>query len=249
MDSWEISEAIFSIIHFTLFIKNMSPVPKTKISQEEYLVLERNSPEKNEFYRGEIFAMAGTWNNHNIITGNIIGEIHAFLKGKGCTIYPSDMRLHIPEISFYTYPDVMVVCGPKQFLDNKKDTLLNSGIIVEVLSPNTEGYDRGEKFRLYRSIASLQEYVLVDSRSYTLEKYARSVAGSWVLTDAQGLQASILLQTIEYNLKLEDVYAGVEDIAVWSSNRTSLIHRKHKAHQFRFGALYVFNLLRFRLVI
>jgi Uma2 family endonuclease len=192
----------------------MSAIPKTKISPEEYLVLERNSPEKNEFYRGEIFAMAGAGNNHNIIIGNIIGEMHAFLKGKGCTVYPSDMRLHIPENSLYTYPDVMVVCGPKQFLDEKKDTLLNPSIIVEVLSPNTEGYDRGEKFRLYRSIASLQEYIMVDSRSYTLEKYARNAAGSWVLTDAQGLQANILLQTIEYSLKLEDVYAGVEDIMI-----------------------------------
>jgi Uma2 family endonuclease len=192
----------------------MSAVPKNRITAEEYLLLERNSPEKNEFYHGEVFAMAGAGNNHNIITGNIIGEMHAFLKGKGCTVYPSDMRLHIPENSLYTYPDVMVVCGPKQFLDEKKDTLLNPVIIVEVLSPNTEGYDRGEKFRLYRGIASLHEYVLIDTRSYTIEKYARNAEGYWVLSDAQGLEASIELQSIGYTLHVNDVYAGVEDIII-----------------------------------
>lgn len=190
----------------------MTAIPKTKISPEEYLHLERTSKDKHEFFKGEIFAMAGAGNNHNIITANLIITIGSFLKGKSCTIYPSDMRLHIPENGLYTYPDLMVVCGPKSFLDEKKDTILNPVLIVEVLSPGTESYDRGDKFRFYRSIASLQEYLLVDSRQYNVEKYVKNELGEWVLSDSQDLQSSILLSSIGYTLALQDVYAQVEDI-------------------------------------
>jgi Uma2 family endonuclease len=190
----------------------MTAIPKTRLSEEDYLSIERNSLTKNEFYKGEVFAMAGAGNNHNIITANIIGEIHRHLRGKGCTIYPSDMRLHIPENSLYTYPDAMVVCGQKQFRDEKKDTLLNPVLIVEVLSPSTEGYDRGEKFRLYRSIASLQEYLIIDSQRYAVEKYQRNEEGYWVLTDAQDINSSLYLASIDFSLHLQDVYAGTEDI-------------------------------------
>jgi Uma2 family endonuclease len=191
----------------------MSAIPKTKISPEEYLVMERESPEKHEYYKGEIFAMAGAGNNHHIITANIIGEIHQYLKGKSCTVYPSDMRLHIPETGLYTYPDAMVVCGPKEFLDAKKDTLLNPVLVVEVLSLNTEAYDRGEKFRMYRSIPALREYLLVDSQRHSVELYRKNTEGHWVLSDAQHLESSIHLTSIDLTLVLPDVYAGVEDIA------------------------------------
>lgn len=123
------------------------------------------------------------------------------------------MRLHIPENSLYTYPDVMVVCGQKRFLDDKKDTILNPVLIVEVLSPNTEAYDRGEKFRLYRGIPLLQEYLMVDSRRYAIEKYRKNEEGYWVLSEAQDLQASINLSGIDFNLALQDVYAQVEDMS------------------------------------
>jgi Uma2 family endonuclease len=190
----------------------MSAIPKTKLNEDDYLSIERASPTKNEYYKGEMFAMAGAGNNHNIITANIIGEIHRHLRGKGCTIYPSDMRLHIPENSLYTYPDAMVVCGPKQFKDEKKDTLLNPALIIEVLSPTTEGYDRGEKFRLYRSIPGLQEYLMIDSQRYTAEKYQRNEEGHWVLTDAQDINSSLHLSSIGLDLLLQEVYVGTEDI-------------------------------------
>lgn len=191
----------------------MSAIPKTRLSPEDYLAMERTSIEKSEYYKGEVFAMAGAGNNHNIITANIIITIGSFLKGKSCTVYPSDMRLHIPQNSLYTYPDVMIVCGQKRFLDDKKDTILNPVLIVEVLSPNTEAYDRGEKFRLYRSIPLLQEYMMVDSRRCSVEKYSRNEEGSWVLAEAQDLQASIHLSCIDFDLALQDVYAQVEDIS------------------------------------
>jgi Uma2 family endonuclease len=123
------------------------------------------------------------------------------------------MRLHIPENSLYTYPDAMVVCGQKQFKDEKKDTLLNPVLIVEVLSPTTEGYDRGEKFRLYRSIPGLQEYLMIDSQRYTVERYGKNEEGQWVLTDAQGIQGALHLSSIGFELNLQDIYAGIEDIA------------------------------------
>jgi Uma2 family endonuclease len=192
----------------------MSAIPKTKLSEEDYLAIERDSPTKNEFYKGEIFSMAGAGNNHNIITANIIITIGGFLRGKGCTIYPSDMRLHIPENSLYTYPDAMVVCGQKQFRDEKKDTILNPVLIVEVLSPSTEGYDRGEKFRLYRSIPGLQEYLMIDSQRYVAEKYRKNEEEHWVLTDAQGINSFLHLASIGLEFALQDIYAGVEDIAV-----------------------------------
>jgi Uma2 family endonuclease len=190
----------------------MSAVPITKLSEEDNLALERSASIKSEYYRGEMFAIAGTGNNHNIITANVIITIGSFLTGKGCTIYPSDMRLHIPEDSLYTYPDAMVVCGQKQFKDEKKDTILNPVLIVEVLSPTTEAYDRGEKFRLYRSIPNLQEYLLVDSQRFSIEKSQRNEEGNWVLTDTQHTGSSLHLTSIDLQLKLQDVYAGVKDI-------------------------------------
>jgi Uma2 family endonuclease len=191
----------------------MSVIPKTKLSEVDYLAIERESPTKNEYYKGEMFAMAGAGNNHNIITANIIISIGSFLRGKGCTVYPSDMRLHIPENGLYTYPDAMVVCNPKQFRDEKKDTILNPVLIVEVLSPTTEGYDRGEKFRLYRSIPTLQEYLIIDSQQYTAEIYHKNREGHWVLTDAQDIHSSLPLASIMFELSLQDIYAGVDDMA------------------------------------
>jgi Uma2 family endonuclease len=108
----------------------------------------------------------------------------------------------------------MVVCGPKQFKDEKKDTLLNPVLIIKVLSPTTEGYDRGEKFRLYRSIPSLQEYLMIDSQRYTAEMYQRNEEGHWVLTDAQDINSSLHLASIGLELNLQDIYAGVEDISL-----------------------------------
>ncbi len=108
----------------------------------------------------------------------------------------------------------MVVCGPKQFKDDKKDTLLNPVLIIEVLSPTTEGYDRGEKFRLYRGIESLQEYLLIDSQRYTVEKYQKNPQGGWVLTDSQDVNSFIPLSSIDFKLYLQDVYAQEDDITI-----------------------------------
>ena len=190
----------------------MAVQPKAYLTSEEYLETERTATYKSEYYQGEVFAMAGAGNNHNIITSNLIISIGSFLRGKGCTVYPSDMRLHIPENGLYTYPDVMVTCGKKEFLDEKKDTLTNPVLVVEVLSNSTESYDRGRKFGFYRSIPTLREYLLVDSQRVSAERYLKNESGIWELHDSPGLGGALRLDSIDCELLLSDLYEGTEDL-------------------------------------
>lgn len=188
----------------------MAVQTKNYITPEEYLATEREAEFKSEFYQGEVFALAGAGNNHNIITANLIIALGVNFKGKKCRVYPSDMRLHIPLNGLYTYPDVLAVCGEKKFLDDKKDTLLNPVLIIEVLSSSTADYDRGTKFMLYRSIASLQHYLLVDSRSCHVEKFTKNHDGTWVLTEERNLNAVLTFSNPDFELSLEDIYDDAE---------------------------------------
>lgn len=173
-------------------------------------MIERAAPYKSEYYNGEIFALAGANKRHNMITGNIFAGLHTFLRGKECFVYQNDMRLGIPSKNLYTYPDIMVACGREQFLDEKQDTLLNPILIIEVLSQSTEGYDRGDKFALYRTIPTLQEYMLVAQHRPSVEKFHKNEEGLWVLSEASGIEGTIELISIKCTLTLRDVYAEVE---------------------------------------
>lgn len=188
----------------------MPTQPRRFLTPEEYLMIERVAPYKSEYYSGEMFALAGANDNHNTIAGNIFAALHAFLKGKKCFVYQNDMRLGILSNDLYTYPDVMTICGRKQFLDENHDTLLNPILIVEVLSPSTESYDRGDKFAHYRTISTLQEYVLIAQDKPHVEKFRRNEEGLWVLSEASGMEGTIELTSIKYTLALLDVYAEVE---------------------------------------
>jgi Uma2 family endonuclease len=190
----------------------MSAQPKTLLTAEEYLETERAAGYKSEYYRGEVFAMAGAGNNHNKIVYNLIGMFYTRLRGTGCSGYPSDMRLFIPETGLYTYPDVMIICGRVEFVDEKKDTLTNPVLIVEVLSGSTESYDRGRKFGFYRSIPSLREYLLVDSQRVIAERYLKNGAGLWELHESPGLSGVVQLTSVDVDLPLQDVYDGTEDL-------------------------------------
>ncbi|WP_373514568.1 Uma2 family endonuclease [Persicitalea sp.] len=188
---------------------------------EEYLELERAADYKSEYYQGEIFAMAGASRNHNRITENLSGEIYIFLKGKSCSAYSSDLRTHIPANGLYTYPDVLVVCEKEEYLDEEVDTLLNPIIIVEVLSESTGGYDRGEKFQLYRSIPSLEEYVLIDSRRVAVEVFRKGEQEFWsLMSEAYDLESSIELASIGLTLPLSDIYDQVGNFGTRSSLMT-----------------------------
>ncbi|MBC7919893.1 MAG: Uma2 family endonuclease [Ferruginibacter sp.] len=187
----------------------MSAGPKPPLTEAEYLAVERKASYKSEFYRGEMFAMAGATRNHNALVSNLMGILNTRLRGKPCSIFPSDLRLHIPLTGLYTYPDAQVVCGKEAFVDNQFDTLTNPVIILEVLSESTEKYDRGEKFRLYRSIPSLREYVMVGSERVSIQRFALNEWGHWELTDASKPDETIRLKSVDCPLSLADVYDKV----------------------------------------
>ena len=188
----------------------MSTAEKRRYTVEEYLEFERASELKHEFYRGEIFAMTGASRAHNIITGNVITALNNLLRDKDCEVYASDQRVKVTRTGLYTYPDVSVACDNPRFEKSVLETLLNPKLIVEVLSESTEAYDRGDKFTQYRSIESLQEYMLVSQHHYQVEVYTRKETGRWELSEAQGLDSSVELNALGCMLPLKDVYVRVD---------------------------------------
>lgn len=187
----------------------MSTPNKRYITREEYLTQERAAEYKSEYLDGEVVAMTGASREHNLIATNIIISLGQQLKGRPCELYPSDMRVFIPATNKYTYPDVVAVCVEPQFEDSYVDTLLNPVLIIEVLSDSTEAYDRGKKFRDYRSVASLAEYILVSQDESRIEQYRRQADGSWQLTEKRFLEDAVELEAIESRLILRDVYDKV----------------------------------------
>jgi len=155
--------------------------------------------------------MAGASPEHVLITANVTRELGLQLKGRPCRVYSIDLRVRVSETGLYTYPDVVVVCETPQFNDAHRDTLLNPTLIVEVLSPTTEAYDRGEKFGHFRRLESLREYVLVAQDRPRVERYLRQgESNEWLLAEASGLQATLPLSSIGCTLALSEVYDKVE---------------------------------------
>ncbi len=188
----------------------MSLPEKRYISVEEYLEAEVNSLEKHEYYKGEIFAMAGASIEHNRIVSNTLIELGAKLKGKNCVAYASDLRIKSEQINLYTYPDISVICGEIQKSNDAFDTVINPTLLIEVLSESTKNYDRGMKFLMYRKIPSLQDYLLVDSTGEVIvEKYTRNENGTWQLSEYKNREELVELNSIGVVLRLEDIYSGV----------------------------------------
>ena len=187
----------------------MSQKILTFISPEEYLRRERQAEYKSEYLNGEIFAMSGASEQHNLITGNIFGELRQQLRDRPCRAYVSDMRVKVRSNGLYTYPDVVVVCGEPDFEDNELDTLLNPTLLIEVLSQTTERYDRIAKTSYYRTIDSLAEHLLVAQHQVRLEQYSKQPDGQWSLTEYTSLNAVAELASIQCSLKLSDVYDKV----------------------------------------
>jgi Uma2 family endonuclease len=187
----------------------MSSQPKTYLTPEEYLAIERRNEYKSEYVDGEMVAMTGASRRHNLITVNITGQLYPQLRGRPCETYSGDMRVRIPTTRAYMYPDVVIVCGEPQLEDDYLDTLLNPTVLVEVLSESTERYDRGRKFGFYRTIESLAEYVLVAQDECRVEQYAKQPDGRWLLTDHRSQEDLVELATIQCTLKLSEVYEKV----------------------------------------
>jgi len=199
----------------------MSVQPKRLLTPEEYLAIERDVPIKHEYYRGEMFAMAGASAEHNQITFNLATELGAQLKSRDCTAYVNDMRVKVTATGLYTYPDVVVTCEKPRFEDDVLDTLLNPQAIIEVVSDSTETYDRTTKFKHYRQIETLKEYLLVARKWPGIDRFARGENGLWTLNVAEGLDSVLELPTIGCQLKLADVYAKVEFPPIEEINRAA----------------------------
>jgi Uma2 family endonuclease len=189
----------------------VSTLPKTFLTPEQYLEIERKAEYKSEYFNGEMFAMAGASYLHSLVAANLLADLQLQLRRKPCRILTSDTRVHIPNTGLYTYPDAVVVCGAPQFLENQRpDTLLNPVVVIEVLSPSTEAYDRGRKFGHYQAIESLRQYVMADSDRLHVDVLTRQPDGTWLLRSAGNLQDTIDLDSIACKLVLADIYDKVE---------------------------------------
>ena len=183
---------------------------KEKISIEEYLEMENASLEKHEYYKGEIFAMSGAKVPHNAISGNLFVALSNKLKGKKCKPYKSDQRIHIPSNTLFTYPDISIICGEVISLNDDDWNVLNPTVIIEVLSPSTKNYDRGEKFKLYRDIPTLKEYILVDSNSIHVEVFRLNENNHWELEEYNSPNDLLYAKAIGEEIPLSDIYEGVK---------------------------------------
>ena len=190
----------------------VSTRPNSFLTPAQYLEIERKAEYKSEYFNGEMFAMAGAKEAHNLVVINTGAALHRQFRSRPCRVYPGDMRVHVPATGLFTYPDVIAVCGEPRFLDDQRDTLLNPGLIVEVLSPSTEAYDRGRKFEQYKSIESLREYLLVASDRVHADLYTRQADGRWMLTSADTLESALTLESVGAQLTLVDLYEKVEPV-------------------------------------
>jgi len=188
----------------------MSAVAKRKLTPAEYLAIERAAPFKSEFFNGEMFAMAGATPAHNTVKENLIGEIYGRLKGGPCRTYSSDQRVKVEPTGLYTYPDIVIVCGKPEFDPLDSDTLINPQVIIEVLSPSTERYDRGAKFRHYQQCPSIQEVVLVAQDRIQVDRFVRQADGNWLLTVFADRAAQFSLSTAPVSFPVADIYARVD---------------------------------------
>jgi len=176
----------------------------------EYLTMEAAATEKSEYYQGEIFAMSGALMPHNIIAVNTMVFLHQKLKGKNCRPFGSDMRIHIEKNTLFTYPDISVVCGKPETLDDDNFNLLNPIILIEVLSKSTKNYDRGNKFKLYRDISTLKEYILINAEAVGVEVFRVNNQNHWELEEYQTADAVLQIPSLQLSIPLNEIYEGTQ---------------------------------------
>jgi Uma2 family endonuclease len=180
---------------------------------EEYLALEETAEYKSEYFKGQIFAMAGGSANHSRIVSSVNALLFLSLRGRGCETFNSDMRLLVKANGLYTYPDAMVVCGKPAFLEGRTDTLTNPIVIVEVLSKSTQDYDRGQKFELYRALPTLQEYVIIHQDRVYIEHYRKLLNGRWELSELTEQNDLLLIHSLKIELSLPLIYERADWLA------------------------------------
>jgi Uma2 family endonuclease len=180
-----------------------------RITEAEYLAMERASATKHEYWDGEVFAMAGASFVHNQLVGNLTRVLGNLVLDGPCVVLPSDMKVRVPlRKGGFVYPDVSIVCGPPEFIDDATDIISNPQVIVEVLSDSTERFDRGKKFGGYRSLPSLSDYLLVAQDQARVEHYTRGADGTWVLREV-GPGTRLRLTALPGEIAIDDIYRKV----------------------------------------
>jgi Uma2 family endonuclease len=187
----------------------MTRIPKTPISPEAYLEIERKAEFKSEFHDGEVYAMSGGTYRHSRLKTRLTALFELALRGKPCRPTDSDMRVHIPELGNFTYPDLSIVCGKPEFLDAKQDTLTNPTVLFEVLSESTAAFDRGKKFFYYRHLSSLQDYLLVSQDEPLIEHYSRQPNGGWLFTTVEAGQI-LHLASLDCSIAVDEIYHDID---------------------------------------
>jgi Uma2 family endonuclease len=189
----------------------MSLQPKHHLDFADWLAAERASDQgRTEYLNGEVFAIESGTEAHNLICGNLLGELGNHFKGRPCYVYTSDMKVRVESAELGAYPDVMATCGERQFLDDRRDVLMNPTLIVEVLSDSTEAYDRGDKFAYYRSIPSLRAYLLLSQHRVSAELFLRQPSGDWLLSIYTDPSDRIPLAALDTELSMAEIYDKVE---------------------------------------
>ncbi|MGY6529620.1 MAG: Uma2 family endonuclease [Cyanobacterium sp.] len=190
----------------------VAQLTKQQYTIEEYLELESQAEVRHEYIDGEILEMAGGTTNHNLVTGNIYIALRLALKGKNYPVFIENVRLWIAQHKMFTYPDVMVIAQNPEYHGENKTTVTNPIIIIEILSNSTRDYDLGRKFEYYRSLHSLQEYILVDPEKPLVMSYHRNSDQQWSLNILENINNTLTLNSISIKVNLKDIYEGIEKI-------------------------------------
>lgn len=185
----------------------------SRVSDDEYLALERESETKHELVNGHVVAKAGATPRHNAIVANVLASLVPQTRGRGCRPLASDQRVFVPASGLYSYPDVTIICGDFALHPNDSMTLTNPKVIIEVLSEGTEAFDRGAKFAHYRGIPSLQTYVMIAQHEHRVERYERGSGAEWVFHESVGAAASLDIGVVGASVLLSDVYADLPPLS------------------------------------
>lgn len=185
------------------------PQAKIPFSPDDYLAWEQEQPRRNEYIDGEVFAMSGASDAHGTVAGNFFAALHGALRGTPCKPFIADMKVHVDAANSFFYPDIVVTCDPRDRRPEASHAKQHPTMIVEVLSPSTEAYDRGNKFAAYRQIDALQEYVLVSLEARRIEIFRRDASGRWVLHPF-ALNETLELASLDFRCAVAEIFEGAE---------------------------------------
>lgn len=189
----------------------MTALPKHKYTLKEYFEIERDSEEKFEYWDGNIWSMAGASPPHERIVVNIGGHLRELFRGRGCSVFGSNLKVKVPAYKPYRYPDLSVYCGEGIYeMMDGLEVLTNPQMLIEVLSPSTEAFDRGDKFSYYKSIPSFTEYLLIAANRPFITQYIKQNETEWIQREATGLDGKLILQTFDTEILLSEVYLDIE---------------------------------------